>query len=428
MDTSESVIRLMTRLAVRHRAVNLAQGFTDEAPPFELVWGALTAMLGGDDEGIERLEATNLRDLVNANADGGADISLKSLLSKLQSPADRYNQYSYPFGLPELRQAISAYTRCWSGFTPDPESEITVVLGATEGVSTVLRAACQPGDGVIIVQPFHEMYPSQAGLCGLRPRYVTLRENAGSESWSMDPDELDAVVDDTTRMLILNTPHNPTGKVFSAMELEAVADVCRRRNLLVITDEIYEHILYDDHRHHCLATLPQMRERTFVLNSISKTGNATGWRVGWVLSPPSYTTRIRSIHDTLVIQAPTPLQKGAVKLLQAEPEDFAGLSAAYAVKAQLLLEALRKVGFRASAPEGSYYLFADYRQVQTIGKLGPMAAARWLIEVAGVACVPGDNFYAEGCEGDDGKRYLRFAFCRSIESLREAGQRLARNL
>jgi aspartate/methionine/tyrosine aminotransferase len=425
MDTSESVIRHMTRLAVEHDAVNLAQGFTDEAPAFDLVWGALTAILGGEEEGIKRLESTTLRDLVAAAGDQAADVSLKQLLSQLQSPSDRYNQYSYPFGLPELRQAIAAYTERWSGFLPDPESEITVVLGATEGVSTVLNAVCQPGDGVVIVQPFHEMYPSQAGLFGLRPRYVTLHEDPASETWNLNVDELEAVVDEGTRLLILNTPHNPTGKVFTRSELAAVADLCRRRNLLVITDEIYEHILYRGHRHHCLATFPEMRERTFVVNSISKTGNATGWRVGWVLSPAAYTKRIRSIHDTLVIQAPTPLQKGAVKLLGADPEDFARLGRTYAEKADLLLKALRLVGFRASAPEGSYYLFADYRQVPTIGELGPTAAARWLIEVAGVACVPGDNFYAVG---EDGERYLRFAFCRSIASLREAAQRLSSHL
>ena len=430
MDTSESVIRSMTRLAAKQGAVNLAQGFTDEAPAFSLVWGAIAALLGGEEAGIAGLESTTVGDLLAMSRDldlkagVGADTPLRELLAQLQQPTDSYNQYSYPFGLPELRESIAEYTRRWYGFTPDPESEITVVLGATEGVSTVLRAVGQPGDGIVVIQPFHEMYPAQAAVFGLRPRYATLREQVAG-SWSLDLDELDAAIDDHTRMLILNTPHNPTGKVFSLEELESIADLCRRRDLLVITDEIYEHILYDGHRHHCLATFPGMRERTFVVNSISKTGNATGWRVGWVLSPAAYTTRIRSIHDTLVIQAPTPLQKGAVQLLQARSEHFAGIKSSFAPKRQLLLDALCSVGFRAAAPEGSYYLFANYRQVPGVGQLEPTAAAEWLIEEAGVASVPGDNFYAEG---DDGDRYLRFAFCRSMASLREASRRLTQRL
>ena len=419
METNQSVIRLMTRLAAEQGAINLAQGFTDEAPPFELVWGALAALLGGEDQGIARLQAAS------AGGGGGREIPLRDLLASLQSPRDRLNQYSYPFGLPELREAIADYTNSLYAFRPDPETEITVVLGATEGVSTVLRALCSPGDAVVVVQPFHEMYPAQATVHGLHPRFVTLREDPDRSSWSLDPAELEAEAGDDARLLILNTPHNPTGKVFTRDELEAISQVCRRRDLLLITDEIYEHIVYDGHRHLCLAALPDMRRRTIVVNSISKTGNATGWRIGWVLSPPELTPQIRAIHDTLVIQAPTPLQKGVVDFLRGGHAHFAQLQSTYAAKRALLLEALRSVGFRCSAPEGSYYLFADYRQVPALGALGPREAALRLIEEVGVASVPGDNFYAEGKEGD---RYLRFAFCRSLPSLREAADRLARHL
>ncbi len=197
------------------------------------------------------------------------------------------------------------------------------------------------------------------------------------------------------------------------------------RDLFAITDEIYEHIVYDGRRHYCMAAFDGMRERTFVVNSISKTGNATGWRIGWVLSPENYTTRIRSVHDTLVVQAPTPLQKGAERLLRQDDAVLGAIRMKYAEKRQVLMEGLRQVGFQVSPPEGSYYLFANYRQVPALRALAPVDAAMFLIKEVGVAPVPGDNFYRVGDEGD---KYLRFAFCRSIDSLREAGLRLARYL
>ncbi len=428
METKESVIRLMTRLAVEYRAINLAQGFTDEAPFYELVWGGVSAIVGGTDDQVERLETLALRQLID-QGEGAADevfnLTLKDLLARLQNRRDRFNQYSYPFGLPGLRQKIADYTQRFYQFRPDPENEITVVLGATEGISTVLRALCEPGDGVVVLQPFHEMYPAQAAIFGLRPQYATLRENFARGTWELDRGELEEIVDDTTRVLILNSPHNPTGKVFSRDEMLFIAELCQRRDLLLITDEIYEHIVYDGRRHYCPASFAGMQERTFVVNSISKTGNATGWRIGWVLSPAAYTRRIRSIHDTLVIQAPTPLQKGAERLLGLGDEMYRELARNYNRKRAVLMRALQRAGFRISPPQGAYYLFADYHQVAALRGRGPMEAARYLIEKVGVAPVPGDNFYQVG---DEGERYLRFAFCRSIESLLEAGRRLERHL
>ncbi|MFA6109820.1 MAG: aminotransferase class I/II-fold pyridoxal phosphate-dependent enzyme [Candidatus Latescibacterota bacterium] len=423
----ESVIRLMTRLAMQHQAVNLSQGFTDEAPLFELVWGGIAAELGGTDERIEHLENLTLRQIRDeiGGGEGFIDLPLRQVLARLQNPRDRYNQYSFPFGLPELRQAIAGYTERFYGFRPDPETEITVVLGATEGLSSLLRATCSPGEALVVFQPFHEMYPSQADIFGLEARYTTLREDRAAGVWNLDREELRRAAGPGARAIILNTPHNPTGKVFSEEDLRFVADLARERDLFVFTDEIYEHIVYDGRQHHCLAAFAEMRERTFVVNSISKTGSATGWRVGWVLSPPAYTTRIRAIHDTLVIQAPTPLQKGAARLLNQPDEVFRGMWQSYAAKRQVLMDGLRRVGFRLSPPEGSYYLFADYREVPALASLSPMDAAMWLIQQVGVASVPGDNFYRVGNEGD---RYLRFAFCRSIESLQEASTRLARHL
>jgi aminotransferase len=423
----ESVIRLMTRLAMQHQAVNLSQGFTDEAPLFELVWGGIAAELGGTDERIEHLENLTLRQIREEIGAGGdyLDLPLRQVLARLQNPKDRFNQYSFPFGLPELRQAIAGYTERFYGFRPDPDTEITVVLGATEGLSSLLRATCSPGEALVVFQPFHEMYPSQADIFGLEARYTTLREDRAAGVWNLDREELRRAAGPGARAIILNTPHNPTGKVFSEEDLRFIAGLARERDLFVFTDEIYEHIVYDGRQHHCLAAFDGMRERTFVVNSISKTGSATGWRVGWVLSPPEYTTRIRAIHDTLVIQAPTPLQKGAARLLNQPDEVFRGMWQSYAAKRQVLMDGLRRVGFRLSPPEGSYYLFADYREVPALAALSPMDAAMWLIQQVGVASVPGDNFYRVGNEGD---RYLRFAFCRSLESLMEASARLAKHL
>ena len=270
------------------------------------------------------------------------------------------------------------------------------------------------------MEPFHEMYPAQAEVFGLTPRFVTLRESVEGAAWRLVPDELRRAAHGA-RFLVLNTPHNPTGKVFDAAELALIAEVARENELLVITDEIYEHIVFDGARHRSIATLDGMRERTLVVNSISKTANATGWRVGWVLAPPHLTPAIRAVHDTLVIQAPTPLQKAAVRLLEMPPEFFRSLAGAFAAKRALLGAALRDAAFRVTEPRGAYYLFADYRAVPDIGRLEPMAAAVHLIERVGVAAVPGDNFYGRS---PDGSLYLRFAFCRSRVTLGAAAERL----
>ena len=410
----------MTRLAQQHGAINLAQGFTDEPPPFPLVWGAIAALLGGSDDGILRLERTTAAD---SSAGRSSTLLLRDVLEPLQGRRDELNQYSFPFGLPELRQAIAAHTARWSGFEPDPETETTVVLGSTEGLAAVLAAVGRRGDGVVIVEPFHEMYPAQAEIFALAPRFVTLREQEDGTAWRLDPDELRRVAAGA-RLLILNTPHNPTGgKVCAPEDLEAIADVARSQDLVVVADEIYEHIVFDGARHRSIATWPGMRERTIVVNSISKTANATGWRIGWVLAPPHLTPAIRAVHDTLVVQAPTPLQKAAVGLLAMPAAFFRDLGQGYADKRAILGGALREAGFRMTEPRGAYYFMADYRGVEVLANLDPLPAATHLIEQVGVAAVPGDNFYGRRT---DGARYLRFAFCRGRETLADAARRLRR--
>lgn len=422
MATRESVIRRMTRLAVQHDAVNLSQGFTDEPPPFELVWAAVSAMLGGTNEEMARLDRASLRELVpGVDAEAILDRPLKQLLEPVQGHRDRLNQYSFPFGLPELRDAIADYTHRFYGWRPDPETEVTVTLGATEALASVLAGVCTPGDRLIVPAPYHEMYPSQAAVFGLVPEYVTLVEDVDTGRWGFDRDEWEAAASRGARALILNTPHNPTGKVFSASDLAFIAELAARHSLLVISDEIYEHIVFDGARHLSPAAVPGMRERTIVVNSISKTGNATGWRVGWVIAPAVHTPAIRGFHDTMVIQAPTPLQRAAVALLQLDAGAFDLLRAAYATKRDTLVTGLRRAGFGVGAPEGAYYLFARYRDVPALAERAPMEAALHLITEVGVASVPGDNFYATGTAGDG---YLRFAFCRSVSTLEEAARRL----
>ena len=421
MEVKETVIRLMTRLAVEHGAVNLSQGFTDEAPVYDMVWSGVAAMLGGTEEGVGRLESMTLREILEASGGAGGnslDLTLKELLREVRNPRDQLNQYSFPFGIPELRHAIADYTEAFYGHRPDPEEQITVVLGASEGLAVAYRSLLQPGDEVVVMQPYHELYPSQAAIFGLVPRFVTLREDRAAGTWRLDRDEVRAVVSNrSVRAIVVNTPHNPTGKVLGDDELSFIAELCRTYDLFAITDEIYEHITFDGHRHSYLAGFDGMAERTLVVNSISKTGRSTGWRIGWVITPPERTRRLRAVHDNLVVQAPTPLQKGAVSLLRRERAFFDGIADGYRRKRDLLLGGLREVGFAASAPEGAYYLFADYRGVPALSAMSPTDAAMHLIREVGVATVPGDNFYATGNEGD---RYLRFAFCRSLETI-EAG-------
>ena len=429
MEVKETVIRLMTRLAIEHGAVNFSQGFTDEAPVYDMVWGGISAMLGGTEEGVRRIETMSLREILEARGDGGSnslDITLKELLAGVRNPRDQLNQYSFPFGLPELRYAIADYTQAFYGCRPDPEEQITVVLGASEGMAVAFRSLLDPGDGVVVMQPYHELYPSQAAIFGLVPRFVTLREDRDAGTWRLDRDEMRAVVSDpSVKAIVVNTPHNPTGKVLNEDEFGLIAELCRTHDLFAITDEIYEHITFDGHRHSYLASFEGMAERTLVVNSISKTGRSTGWRIGWVISPPDRTRRLRAVHDNLVVQAPTPLQKGAVSLLRQSRAFFDGIAEGYRRKRDLLIGGLREVGFTATPPEGAYYLFADYRSVPALAAMSPLDAAMYLIEEVGVATVPGDNFYAIGDEGD---RYLRFAFCRSIETIEAGLERLRARL
>ena len=351
----ESTIRLMTRLAIQHGAVNLSQGFPNEPPPREMVLAAAGALIDGATLDTAERCAAKLDSLLPAAAD---------------SAVDSLNQYSYPFGIPMLRQAIEKYYGdFYPGVPADAEKNLTVCLGATEGFAICLRAICQPADHVVFFQPFHELYPNQCTIWGLTPKAVTLYETSsgsgggggGGGGWAFSEVELENALAGAS-CLLFNSPHNPTGKVFTRSELELIARLCIKHDVMVVTDEIYEHMCFDGTTHTPLAQLPGMAERTVIVSAVSKTARATGWRVGWVVSPERLTPIIRAVHDQLVLQAATPLQVGAARLLSMGRDHFAAVPDEYLPKRQLLLEALRRAGFTVgAAPQGAYYLFVGCR-------------------------------------------------------------------
>jgi aspartate/methionine/tyrosine aminotransferase len=371
---TESVIREMNRLAVAAGAVGLAQGFPDFACPPELKAAAAEAV--------------------------AADI----------------NQYAITFGSKPLRDAIAAKTaRFHPEWAIDPDTEITVVNGATEGMIAAMLGLLDPGDEVIVFEPFYENYGPDAILTGAIPRYVTLHE----PDWRIDPDELRAAVTTRTRAIVVNTPHNPTGKVFSRAELQLVADLCREHDLLAFTDDIYQHLVYEG-EHIPLATLPGMAERTIAIDSMSKTYSVTGWRIGWVIAPPALTVGVRRVHDFLTVGAAAPLQQASVAGLTLGDAYYEALLAGYRERRGLLLPALEGAGFRVFEPAGAYYAMTDIRGLTDEDDV---TFARRLIADPGVATVPGSSFYSRP---ELGRTKIRFAFPKKLETLRAAVERLAR--
>jgi aspartate/methionine/tyrosine aminotransferase len=370
---TESVIREMTRLALAHGAVNLAQGFPNFPAPAEIKRAAQQA--------IE------------------ADI----------------NQYAITWGAKELRDAIAARAARAYGLAIDPEREVTVCCGATEAMAAAMMAIIDPGDEVIVFEPYYENYGPDAILSGATPRYVKLQPPA----WTFDPDELAAAFSPATKAIIVNTPNNPTGKVFTREELETIRDLAVRYDAYVITDEIYEYIVYDGARHIPPATIDGLRERTIAINSLSKTYAVTGWRVGWCIAPPETMSAIRKVHDFLTVGAAAPLQQaGAVAL--AMPESYyRQLAADYAARRDLALAMLEGAGFRCFRPQGTYYVMTD---ISSFGFSSDVAFAKHLVENVGVAAVPGSSFYHHP---QSGSRQMRFAFCKTTETLRAAAERLA---
>ncbi len=364
----------MTRLAHRHGAVNLSQGFPDFPAPDAIKQAAADAIFG--------------------------DI----------------NQYAVTWGAPPLRQAITADFNRRYGAAMDPDRHVTVCCGSTEAMMATMMAIIDPGDEVIVFEPFYENYGPDAILSGATPRYVTLRE----PDWSFDDEELAAAFNDKTRAIIINTPNNPTGKVFTRVELERIAALCLKWGVIAVTDEIYEHILFDGTKHVPLATLDGMAERTVTINSLSKTFSVTGWRVGWTLAPEDISGAIRKVHDFLTVGAAAPLQQAGVAALSMPDSYYAGLAAGYQRRRDMLEGILTKAGFVCYKPSGAYYTMTD---ISGFGFPDDVAFARHLVTEIGVAAVPGSSFYRDTALG---RTKLRFCFCKKDETLNAAAERLAK--
>ncbi len=370
---TESVIREMTRLAFLHGAMNLAQGYPDFPAPEFIKKAAVDAI--------------------------NADI----------------NQYAITWGSLRLRQAIAAKTKRFYGLDLDPDREITVTCGATEAMMAVLLAVVEPGDEVIVFEPFYENYVPDAAMSGATLRFVTLH----GPHFTFDSAELRAAFNAKTRAIIVNTPNNPCGKVFTRAELTEIGALCTEFDTLCITDEIYEHILYDDHVHVSMATLPGMYGRTVTISGLSKTFSVTGWRLGYVLAPPELSNAIRKVHDFLTVGAPAPLQEASAVAMEQADDYYPELRGMYAKKREQLLLPLREAGFVAHRPEGAYYIMADFTGILFAGD--DTAFARHLIEKVGVAAVPGSSFYRSK---EAGGHFVRFTFSKSEETLAEAARRL----
>ena len=373
----ESVFATISRLAAQHGAVNLGQGFPNfDGPAF-------------------------LKEAARRAIDRG------------------HGQYARSIGVPELNRAVAARFRATSGIEADPDAEVTVTSGCTEAIAAVMLGLVEPGDEVVLVEPFYDSYPACIAMAGGVVR--TVRMHAPGFAFPLD--ELRAAVGPRTKAIVVNSPHNPTGRVLTQAELEGIAAVARAAGCLVISDEVYEEIWFDA-PHVSIATLPGMRERTVVMSSLGKTFSLTGWKIGWTIAPPALTAGIRAAHQFLTFCSATPLQHAAAEALAAPRAYYEELRADYRARRELLLGELRSAGFDPHVPEGSYFVLAPHGR---FGFGGDVAFATHLVERIGVACIPCSAFFAAGPGGtkdEEAQSMVRFAFCKTEETIREAGKRM----
>lgn len=375
-DFGTSIFAEMSSLAIEHGAINLSQGFPDFDGPPALIELALEAMNGGQ------------------------------------------NQYARSMGHPELVQALARQTREHHGLDYDPWSEIGVFCGATEAIAASLLGILDPGDEVVLIEPFYDSYPALVSLAGATARFVTLR----FPDFALDVQALADCIGPRTRAIVLNTPHNPSGKVFDAQELEAIAGLCRRHDLIVIADEVYEHLCFGRARHRSIATLPGMRDRTLRISSFGKTFSMTGWKVGWAQGPAALIAAAQSAHQFLTFCAASPLQVAAARAIDRFGGDYlAQLQQDYDRRRSLLIEGLEAAGFGVAAPDGTYFVLAEF---SALWDGDDRSFAEHLVREIGVAAIPPSSFYR--AEPEEGRRLLRFAFCKRLETLEAAMSRLAR--
>ncbi len=366
----ESVIRDMTRLSLKHNAINLAQGFPDFPAPDALKRAAASAIM------------------------------------------EDYNQYSITWGAKDLREEISRKAMAYNHIEADPEKEITVTCGSTEAMMAAMLALINEGEEVVVFEPFYENYGPDAAVSGAVPRFVSLNNDNG-----IDEDALTSVFNKKTRALILNTPNNPCGKVFTRKELKLIADLCIDHDVIAVTDEIYEYILYDGKKHVSIGSLDEMKERTITISGFSKTYSVTGWRIGYALAEKTLTSALRKVHDFLTVGAPAPLQHACVTALRFPDSYYQELVGMYDGKRKLLYDALKRAGFNCVMPDGAYYILTDIPEGTG---MDDMSFAKFLVSEVGVAAVPGSSFY----KSETGKRKLRFTFSKKDETLLEASRRL----
>lgn len=370
---ADSVFGEMTRLAKLHNAVNLSQGFPDFEAPMA----------------VKEAACASIR--------------------------DEQNQYAPPYGTRPLREAIAADFAARHGVPIVADEQVTVCCGSTEAMMAVMMGCIDPGDEVIVFEPFYENYGPDAIMAGAQPKFVRLR---GPE-WTFDPDELKRAFSNRTRAIVINSPNNPTGKVFTREELEMIASLCLQWDVLAISDEIYERIVYDARPHVSIASLPGMADRTVVTSGLSKTYSVTGWRIGWAIAPAALTGGIRKIHDFLTVVAPTPFMDAGVVALSMPPESYVALAADYQAKRDLMLEILTRHGFATYQPGGAYYVMVD---VAKFGFASDTEFALHLIKDVGVATIPGSSFYIDPASAP---QTVRFCFSKRTETLQEADRRLA---
>lgn len=375
---TESVIREMTRVAQEHGSINLAQGFPDFAAPEMLKEAAVEAIR--------------------------ADI----------------NQYAVTWGTPRLRRALARKYQQWYQMEVDEAREITVCCGATEAMAAVMLAIVDPGDEVIVFEPFYENYGPDAILCGAKPVWVSM-----DPAQPLDLERIAAAFNDQTRAIVINTPNNPTGRVYSREELRAIADLCIQHDVIAITDEIYEHIYYAG-EHIPMATLEGMRDRTITISGASKTFSVTGWRIGTIIAPADITPAIRKVHDFLTVGAPAPLQEAIASALeQLGPDYYTTMAREYQERRDLMYAGLVEAGFKCTPPDGAYYILADF---SALSERSDDDYARWLARGgssgrhgSGVATVPGSSFYTTP---GGGRTQVRFAFCKQLPTIAAAVERL----
>ena len=377
---TESVIREMTRVSDACNGINLSQGFPDFESPIAIREAAIKAI------------------------------------------SNHHNQYPVTFGEPELREAIAKKALSYNNIHCNPDTDITVTCGATESMIATLKAIINPGDEIIIFEPFYENYGPDGILSGATPRYVKLY----APDWNYNIDELKAAFNEHTKAIIINTPNNPTGKVFSHQELTEIANLCEKWDVYAITDEIYEHILYDGNKHISMASIKGMKERCITINSISKTYSVTGWRVGWAIASPEITARIRKVHDFLTVGAPTPFQHAAASALAFPESYYVELQKKYLQSRNYMLETLINAGFKPITPKGAYYIIADVHEIfEKLEAKDDMDFSKKLILKTRIATVPGFSFYS-------GKnvisKQVRFAYCKKMETLELARQLLSENI